>query len=115
MTGGVVRTLPAPLDEIPLLVRAGAMLVLLPADVDTLADYGAGTAVVRLATATARSTCWRSRASARRDVSSTTGAGARRSRRVAGSFRHAPSDARPGRSKRRSEACRLRSRRAPSR
>ena len=49
LSGGTVRTLPAPLDEIPLLVRAGAMLVLLPADVDTLADYGAGTAVVRLA------------------------------------------------------------------
>ena len=33
--GGVV-TLPAPLDELPLLVRAGAVLPLLPADVDTL-------------------------------------------------------------------------------
>jgi alpha-glucosidase len=34
-------TLPAPLDELPLLVRAGAVLPLLPPDVDTLADYGA--------------------------------------------------------------------------
>ena len=36
-------TLPAPLDELPLLVRAGAVLPLLPADVDTLAPYGPGT------------------------------------------------------------------------
>ena len=34
-------TLPAPQDELPLLVRAGAVLPLLPADVDTLAPYGA--------------------------------------------------------------------------
>ena len=33
---------PAPLDELPLLVRAGAVLPLLPADVDTLAPYGRG-------------------------------------------------------------------------
>jgi hypothetical protein len=33
-------TIPAPLPELPLLVRAGAVLPLLPADVDTLADYG---------------------------------------------------------------------------
>ena len=31
--------LPAPLDELPLLVRAGAILPLLPADVDTLSSY----------------------------------------------------------------------------
>jgi alpha-glucosidase (family GH31 glycosyl hydrolase) len=42
--------LPAPLEELPLLVRAGAVLPLLPPDVDTLADYGAGApGVVRLA------------------------------------------------------------------
>ena len=41
-------TLPAPRDELPLLVRAGAVLPLLPADVDTLAPY-AGAGVVRLA------------------------------------------------------------------
>jgi alpha-glucosidase (family GH31 glycosyl hydrolase) len=40
-------TLPAPRDELPLLVRAGAVLPLLPADVDTLAPYG-GPGVVRL-------------------------------------------------------------------
>jgi hypothetical protein len=34
-------TVPAPLDELPLFVRAGAVLPLLPPDVDTLADYGA--------------------------------------------------------------------------
>jgi alpha-glucosidase (family GH31 glycosyl hydrolase) len=40
---------PAPLDELPLFVRAGALLPLLPADVDTLADFGSGAAdVVRL-------------------------------------------------------------------
>jgi hypothetical protein len=33
-------TLPAPIDELPLLVRAGAVIALLPPDVDTLADYG---------------------------------------------------------------------------
>jgi alpha-glucosidase (family GH31 glycosyl hydrolase) len=50
LTGGVERTLPAPPDELPMLVRAGAVLALLPPDVDTLADYGAGTpGVVRLA------------------------------------------------------------------
>ena len=36
--------MPAPLDELPLLVRAGAVLPLLPPDVDTLADYGGGSA-----------------------------------------------------------------------
>jgi alpha-glucosidase (family GH31 glycosyl hydrolase) len=33
-------TVPAPLDELPLLARAGTLLALLPPDVDTLADYG---------------------------------------------------------------------------
>jgi alpha-glucosidase (family GH31 glycosyl hydrolase) len=40
--------LPAALDELPLLVRAGAVIPLLPADVDTLAPYR-GPGVVRLA------------------------------------------------------------------
>ena len=35
-------TVPAPLDELPLLARAGTILPLLPADVDTLAGYGHG-------------------------------------------------------------------------
>jgi len=40
LDGGRPVTLPAPLDELPLLVRAGAVLPLLPPDVDTLADTG---------------------------------------------------------------------------
>lgn len=40
--GGQAVVVPAPLDELPLLVRAGAVIPLLPADVDTLAPYGAG-------------------------------------------------------------------------
>jgi hypothetical protein len=35
-------TVPAPLEELPLLVRAGSVLPLLPPDVDTLASYGGG-------------------------------------------------------------------------
>jgi alpha-glucosidase (family GH31 glycosyl hydrolase) len=50
LDGGTVRSVPAPLDELPLFARAGAMLVLLAPDVDTLADYGAGApGLVRLA------------------------------------------------------------------
>jgi hypothetical protein len=41
LRGGVDATLPAPLDELPLLVRAGAVLPLLPPGVDTLAPFGA--------------------------------------------------------------------------
>jgi hypothetical protein len=41
-------TLPAPLTELPLLARAGALLALLPADVDTLAPYGRGRGLVGL-------------------------------------------------------------------
>lgn len=40
LQGGRTVTLPAPLDELPLLVRVGAVLPLLPPDVDTLAPYG---------------------------------------------------------------------------
>jgi alpha-glucosidase (family GH31 glycosyl hydrolase) len=41
---------PAPIEQLPLLVRAGAVIPLLSPDVDTLADYGEGaTGVVRLA------------------------------------------------------------------
>jgi alpha-glucosidase (family GH31 glycosyl hydrolase) len=49
LRGGRTVRLPAPLDELPLLVRAGAVLPLLPPEVDTLADYGAGGPAVRLA------------------------------------------------------------------
>jgi len=49
VTGGRELTLSAPLEELPLLVRAGAVLPLLPADVDTLADVGSGDGLVKLA------------------------------------------------------------------
>src|SRR5262249_20215252 len=43
-------SVPTPADELPPFVRAGALLPMLPADVDTLADYGAAdTDIVRLA------------------------------------------------------------------
>ena len=42
------QTVPAPLEELPLMVRAGAVLPLLPADVDTLASYGPGPDAVPL-------------------------------------------------------------------
>jgi hypothetical protein len=42
-------TLPAPLAELPLLARAGTLLPLLPADVDTLAGYGHRAGLVHLA------------------------------------------------------------------
>lgn len=42
-------TLPAPLDELPLLARAGALLPLLPPEVDTLTTHGAGGGLVRYA------------------------------------------------------------------
>ena len=40
LRGGRSVTLPAPLSELPLLARAGTLLPLLTADVDTLAAYG---------------------------------------------------------------------------
>src|SRR5262245_31922330 len=40
LPGGRAIEVPAPLSELPLLVRAGAVLPLLPPDVDTLAPYG---------------------------------------------------------------------------
>jgi len=42
LAGGRDVTLPAPREELPLLVRAGAVLPLLPADVDTLATGAPG-------------------------------------------------------------------------
>ena len=47
LRGGRTVHARAELDELPLYVRAGAVLPLLPADVSTLSEYGAG-AVVRL-------------------------------------------------------------------
>jgi len=46
--GGRPLTVPAPLEELPLFARAGTILPLLPPDTDTLADYGAGTGLVKL-------------------------------------------------------------------
>jgi hypothetical protein len=40
LRGGRSVSLPAPLDELPLLARAGTLLPLLSPDVDTLAAYG---------------------------------------------------------------------------
>ncbi len=40
LAGRSDATVPAPLGELPLLARAGAVLPLLPADVDTLSSYG---------------------------------------------------------------------------
>ncbi len=48
LRGGRNVNLPAPLAELPLLVRAGAVLPLLSPDVDTLASYGRGGSAVRL-------------------------------------------------------------------
>jgi hypothetical protein len=48
--GGERISVPAPIDELPLFVRAGALLPLLSPDVATLADYGSASAgTVRLA------------------------------------------------------------------
>jgi len=48
LRGGRDHTLPAPIDELPLLARAGTLLPLLPADVDTLAEYGRAPGLVHL-------------------------------------------------------------------
>jgi sulfoquinovosidase len=42
LEGGRTVEVPAPDDQIPLFVRQGAALPLLPSDVDTLSDYGSG-------------------------------------------------------------------------
>ncbi|MEA2172253.1 MAG: hypothetical protein QOF76_5553 [Solirubrobacteraceae bacterium] len=62
LEGGREVEVPAPLDELPLFVRASAVLPLLPADVETLSSYGKGTAV-RLADRRGRRTllAWKRR------------------------------------------------------
>jgi sulfoquinovosidase len=45
LDGAREATLPAPLEELPLLVREGALIPLLDPSVETLADYGEGAAV----------------------------------------------------------------------
>ncbi len=54
LRGGRSVVLPAPLDELPLLARAGALLALLPPDVDTLASYGDRSAATSLAESAGR-------------------------------------------------------------
>jgi hypothetical protein len=49
LAGRRAVTVPAPLAELPLLVRAGAVLALLPPDVDTLTGFPAARGTVRLA------------------------------------------------------------------
>jgi alpha-glucosidase (family GH31 glycosyl hydrolase) len=46
--GDRARTVAAPLDELPLMIRAGALLPLLPADVDTLASRYDGPGLISL-------------------------------------------------------------------
>lgn len=48
MNGPGAVTVPAPIEELPLFVRVGAVLPLLPAAVDTLTTYGAGDGLVHL-------------------------------------------------------------------
>jgi hypothetical protein len=48
LDGEADATLPAPLEELPLLVRAGSVIPLLPPDVDTLAEPGADPETVGL-------------------------------------------------------------------
>ena len=48
LAGGRALTVKAPLEELPLFVRAGAVLPLLPADVDTLTRYGDAPDIVNL-------------------------------------------------------------------
>jgi alpha-glucosidase (family GH31 glycosyl hydrolase) len=48
LDGGREATLPAPLDELPMLARAGALIALAPRDIDTLADDLGAPGVVSL-------------------------------------------------------------------
>jgi alpha-glucosidase (family GH31 glycosyl hydrolase) len=48
LAGGREVTVAAPLEELPLLARAGTVLPLLPADVDTLTGYGSDPGIVHL-------------------------------------------------------------------
>jgi hypothetical protein len=47
LRGGRQVTVPAPANQLPMFVRAGAALGLLPADVQTLIDYGSGVVHLR--------------------------------------------------------------------
>jgi alpha-glucosidase (family GH31 glycosyl hydrolase) len=54
LAGGRTVTVDAPLDQIPLFVRAGTCLELLPPDVDTLANVGTAPGLVHLSDAAGR-------------------------------------------------------------
>jgi hypothetical protein len=54
LTGGRQLELPAPLEELPLLARAGALIPMLAPGVDTLAGYGDGRRQVKLSQRRAR-------------------------------------------------------------
>jgi alpha-glucosidase (family GH31 glycosyl hydrolase) len=54
ISGGRLVTVDAPLDQIPLFVRAGTCLTLLPPDVDTLAEVGSAAGLVQLSEAAGR-------------------------------------------------------------
>jgi alpha-glucosidase (family GH31 glycosyl hydrolase) len=49
LRGGREIRLPAPIEQLPLLVRAGAVIPMLPPDVDTLSDVGGGPGTVSAA------------------------------------------------------------------
>jgi alpha-glucosidase (family GH31 glycosyl hydrolase) len=48
LEGGREVKVPAPLEELPLMVRAGALIPLVSSDVDTIADGGSGAGLVHL-------------------------------------------------------------------
>jgi alpha-glucosidase (family GH31 glycosyl hydrolase) len=52
--GGGWRTLPAPAEQIPLLVQAGAMITTLDPDVDTLSPFGTDPSIIHLTDRSAR-------------------------------------------------------------
>ena len=76
-------TLPAPLDELPLLARAGTVLPLLPAGVDTLSDYPDGS-TTSLDERRDGSPCSPSRGARARPASTSTSGSARASGNGAG-------------------------------
>jgi len=49
LKGGTAARVSAPLDQMPVFVKAGTLLPLLSPDVDTLADYGSENRIVHLA------------------------------------------------------------------
>jgi alpha-glucosidase (family GH31 glycosyl hydrolase) len=103
VSGGRRVSVPAPADELPLFVRAGAVLVLLPPDVDTLADYGASSPrSFDWRTAPISSSCSPSRAGPRWPIPCRATASSRPSATAAGSWRCRAGSRAPGGCRRRS-------------